>query len=171
MQKLYAGISFLYRDGGYNSTVFEIRLKQRVRGGCLQRALTVSIARYPYLTQKLVERNGDFYLEKDDIGMTAQPTSRLARLGSMATGYHLVEVSYSDETIRVAFHHALCDGHGIKPFIETLLYYYFCFADSRTYDDAGIRLAGQPLLEGETTVILSTAASFPWTDRRLRPPL
>ena len=150
MEKLHAGISFLYRDGGYNSTVFEVRLKTRVRGDCLQRALTTAITRYPYLAQKLVERNGDFYLEQDFNGMVARPSAKLNRLGSMATGYHLIDVTFTGNNVRVAFHHALCDGRGIKPFVETLLYYYFCFVDNKTYDHTGIRLAGEPLLENET---------------------
>lgn len=151
MEKLHAGISFLYRDGGYNSTVFEIRLKKKARGDYLQRALTSAIVRYPYLTRKLVERNGDFYLEEDLNGLVARPTSKLNRLGSMATGYHLIDVTFSGCFIRIAFHHALCDGRGIKPFVETLLYYYFCYTDNTAYDSTGIRLAGQPLLDGETT--------------------
>ena len=52
--------------------------------------------------------------------------------------------------ICVSFHHALCDGRGIKPFVETLIYYYCSLRYNQKLDSTGIRLAGEPLLEGET---------------------
>ena len=51
---------------------------------------------------------------------------------------------------RQAFHHALCDGRGIKPFVETLIYYYCQLRYKTAGCPEGVRLAGEPLLEGET---------------------
>jgi len=102
------------------------------------------------MAKKLVEKHGDFYLEENPFTMTVIKTKKLRRLGSMSTGYHLVDITYWNNVIYIAFHHALCDGRGIKPFMETMIYYYCCFRYNRKFDSSGIRLAGEALLPGET---------------------
>jgi hypothetical protein len=68
----------------------------------------------------------------------------------MSAGYHLVDITYTENKIRIAFYHSICDGRGIKPFVETLIYYYCCDRYQKNFDSTGIRLAGEPLLPGET---------------------
>jgi hypothetical protein len=150
MDKIRSGQSFLYRENGLNSTVFDIRMKNSIRGDYLQRALSTTLQRFPYMASKLVEKDGNFYLEECLNSMNVVKTKKLRRLGSMSTGYHLVDVTYFDNKICIAFHHALCDGRGIKPFLETLVYYYCCLRYNRKFDSSGIRLAGEPLFPGET---------------------
>jgi hypothetical protein len=65
-------------------------------------------------------------------------------------GHHLIDVTYTGNSIRVAFHHALVDGRGIKPFLETLIYYYSTLRYTVDVATAGVRLAGEPLLPGKT---------------------
>ena len=55
MKQIRSGQSFLYRTNGYDSTVVEIRMHDKVTGSYLQVALTNTARRFPYLTQKLVE--------------------------------------------------------------------------------------------------------------------
>lgn len=94
MEKIRSGQSFLYRENGLNSTVLDIRMKSKLRGDYLQRALTTTLRRYPYMTNKLVEKDGDFYLEDSQISMNVVKTDHLRQLGSMSAGYHLVDVTY-----------------------------------------------------------------------------
>jgi Uncharacterized protein containing a NRPS condensation (elongation) domain len=150
MEKIRSGQTFLYRENGLNSTVLDIRMKSKIRGDILQRALTQTLQRYPYMTSKLVEKNGDFYLEESQIQMNVQKTEALRTLGSASTGYHLIDVTYWDRKIFISFHHALCDGRGIKPFLETLVYYYCCLRYNKTLDSTGVRLLEEPLLPDET---------------------
>ena len=151
MNKIRSGQAYLYREGGIRSTVFEIQMKCKVRGDLLRRALEKSLLRYPYLKSKLVEKNGDFYITDNQLSVAFAKTEKYRSLGSVSVNYHLIDVTYSCNKIRVAFHHALCDGKGIKPFLETLIYYYCCLKYNRTFESKGIRLAGEPLLTGETT--------------------
>ncbi len=150
MEKIRSGQSFLYREEGYTSTVIDVRMKDKVRGDYLNRALDQALQRYPYFKAKLVEKEGEFYFEMDNISMTAVKTDKSRVLGSMSTGYHLLDVTFTANKICVSFHHALCDGRGIKPFVETLIYYYCSLRYNQKLDSTGIRLAGEPLLEGET---------------------
>ena len=150
MKQIRSGQSFLYRTNGYDSTVVEIRMHDKVTGSYLQVALTNTARRFPYLTQKLVEKGGAYYLHRDDNSMVAVKTDKFRTLGSMATGYHLLDVTYIGNCIRVAFHHGLCDGRGVMPFIETLLYDYCCQKYHKKFSSEGIRLPGEPIPEKET---------------------
>lgn len=156
MKQIRSGQSFLYRTNGYDSTVIEIRMKDKVAGSYLQVALTDTVKRFPYLTDKMVEKNGMYYLHRDDNSMVAVKTDRFRTLGSMETGYHLLDVTYTGKNIRVAFHHGLCDGKGIQPFIETLLYYYCCQKYHKKFSSDGIRLAGEEIKKEETLEPFST---------------
>jgi hypothetical protein len=150
MDKILSGQAFLYRAEGLPNTVIEVKMKQNVRGDFLRRALDTAASRYPYLCRKFVEKDGDFYLQDDMNYLALNRTEKFRRLGSMSTGYHLLDVTYCAGIIRVSWHHALCDGRGIKPFVETLIYYYCCLKYNKSFGSGGIRLAGEPLLPGET---------------------
>lgn len=156
MKQIRSGQSFLYRTDGYDSTVIEIRMKDKVTGSYLQVALTNTAKRFPYLTDKLVEKGGSYFLHRDDNSMVAVKTNKFRTLGSMSTGYHLLDVTYTGNLIRVAFHHGLCDGRGVQPFVETLLYDYCCQKYHKKFSAEGIRLAGEPIPPEETMEPFST---------------
>ena len=150
-EKIRSGQAYLYQRSGMESEVMEIRFNKRVSGSFLNSALALAMKRYPYLNTKLVELDGDFYIVKNEMGLTAKSTKKLPKLGHISCGYHLVDVCYHDKTVYVSWHHALCDGKGIKPFVETLIYYY-CRQKYKSRASAdGIRLADAPLLPGENT--------------------
>ena len=123
-EKNRAGQSYLYKKEGMESEVFEVRFHDRVEGSALNQALIKAIKRYPYFNTKFVEKNGDFYIVQNPVGMTAKNTKKLARLGGVHAKKNLIDVTYYGKSVYISFHHALCDGRGIKPFIETLIYYY-----------------------------------------------
>ncbi len=149
MRKIISGQSFLYRKNGYHSTIIEVIMKDRVRGDYLQMALSLSLQRFPYLSDKLVEKKGSYYLCEDLNSMTINSTKKLRTLGSMQTGYHLLDVTYTGKNIRVAFHHGLCDGRGIKPFVETLIYYYCTLKYKKQFDTTGIHTVEEKISENE----------------------
>ncbi len=149
-EKIRSGQSYLYKRCGMESEVLEIRFRSRVFGAQLNQALLIAIKRYPYFNTRLVEKDGDFYIVQNEQGLTAKRTKKLARLGHISCGYHLIDVTYFDDSVYISFHHALCDGRGIMPFVETLVYYYCVQRYGSTPAPEGIRLAGEPLLPGET---------------------
>ena len=81
MEKIQSGQAFLYRESGLNGTVFDIRMKNKIRGDYLQMALTSTLQRFPYMGSKLVEKNGDFYLEESVISMNVAKTTKLRQWG------------------------------------------------------------------------------------------
>ncbi|HIT58856.1 MAG TPA: hypothetical protein IAC39_03995 [Candidatus Faeciplasma pullistercoris] len=149
-EKIRSGQSYLYKKYGMESEVIEVRFKQKVSGSFLNQALLQTCRRYPYINTKLIEKNGDFYIVQNEQSMIARRTKQLVRLGHISCGYHLVDITYYDDSIFVSFHHALCDGRGIMPFIETLIYYYCNLKYGSKKPPEGVRLAEDPLLPGET---------------------
>lgn len=149
-EKIRSGQSYLYKKRGMESEVIEVKLKKKVTGTYLSQALLETMKRYPYFNTKLIERDGDFYIVQNTNSLVPRKTNKLPKLGHISCGYHLVDVTYFDYSIYVSFHHALCDGRGIKPFIETLIYYYCKLKYKNNEIIEGIRLANSPLLEGET---------------------
>lgn len=150
MKKIRSGQAFLYRKNGMQSTVIDVRMRDKVCGTSLKKALDTSILRYPYLKSRMVERDGDIYLVDNSMKFIVKETSKLHSLGSAEVNYHLIDITYTANKICIAFHHGLCDGRGIKPFVETLIYYYCAYKYETIFKASGIRLAGEDLLEGET---------------------
>ncbi len=151
LEKIRSGQAYLYQKNGMESEVMEITFNKKVSGSFLNQALLKAIKRYPYLNTKLVELDGDFYIIQNEMALMSRKTEKLAKLGHISCGYHLVDVTYFDKTVYVSWHHALCDGKGIKPFVETLIYYYCQLRYKSKASAENIRLADSPLLIGETT--------------------
>lgn len=149
-EKIRSGQSYLYKQRGMESEVIEVKFKKNVWGSSLNQALSETLKRFPYFNTKLLELDGDFYIVSNESSMIAKKTDKLYKLGSIAINYHLLDVTYYDKSVYISFHHALCDGRGIKPFVETLIYYYCKFQYNSNKKIDGIRLADEPLLEGET---------------------
>ncbi|MDE7185754.1 MAG: hypothetical protein K2O40_15125 [Lachnospiraceae bacterium] len=151
LEKIRSGQTYLYQKDGVESEVMEIRFQKKVRDSILGQALTETMKRYPYLNTKLIELDGDFYIVKNDIQLTPRKTRTLAKLGHASCGHHLIDIAFYDKTIFVSWHHALCDGKGIKPFVETLIYYYCRLRYRSLARSEGIRLSDSDLLPGEST--------------------
>ena len=148
-EKIRAGQSYLYKSAGMESEVIEVRFRDKVSGSWLNQALLLAVKRFPYINTKLIEKDGDFYIVQNDISLVAKRTKKLHCLGDISCGYHLVDLTYYDYSVYISFHHALCDGRGIKPFVETLIYYYCSLRYHLHSRPDGVHLAGEPLLPGE----------------------
>lgn len=149
-ERIRSGQSYLYKLQGMESEVIEIRFDKKVWGSMLNLALTETMKRYPYFNTKLIEKNGDFFIVQNENPLIARKTEKLHNLGATNVGKHLIDITYNDKSVFVSFHHALCDGRGIKPFIETLIYYYCSYKYNNTERIDGIRYSDSKLLDGET---------------------
>lgn len=150
LEKIRSGQAYLYQKNGMGSEVLEITFYKKISGSLLNQALREAIKRYPYFNTKLVELDGDFYIIQNEMALMAKKTQTLAKLGHISCGYHLVDITYYDKTVYISWHHALCDGKGIKPFVETLVYYYCQLKYKSQATSDGIRLSDSPLLPNET---------------------
>ena len=83
--------------------------------------------------------------------MNIKDTKELRSLGSRDVNRHLFDVTFHNTTMYLSFHHALCDGGGFKPFLESLLYYYCSYRYKKDEKIPGIRLSEDALLEKEAS--------------------
>ena len=149
-EKIRSGQSYLYKKQGMESEVIEVRLNKNVWGGYLSSSVTETIKRYPYFNTKLIEKDGDFYIVQNNTAIVPHKTQKLVSLGGIECNYHLIDITYYKKSIFISFHHALCDGKGIKPFVESLIWYYCYFAYNQKNKIDGIRYSDEPLKENET---------------------
>lgn len=149
-EKVRAGQSYLYKSRGMESEVIELRFKEKVSGSFLNQALNMSNRRYPYMNTSMIELDGDFYIVQNPNSMVARRSQELKPLGGVGCGGHLVDITYCDRSVYFSFHHALCDGRGIKPYIETIVYYYCKLKYNVNEPPEGVRLSDDPMLPGET---------------------
>lgn len=150
--RIRSGESFLYRKEGTESQVFELRMRDKVAHYALQRAFRKALKRYPYFNSSFKVRGESIYLVRNKVKPAVERRKHLRPLGSMASQRNLLDVTFHDKSIFVAFHHGMCDGRGIMPFIKTLMYYYL----RRVYklhelNIPDVRLAGEEMLHGETS--------------------
>ena len=149
--KIRAGETFLYRKGGTESQVFEIRMKSNVHQACLTRAAKMAYRRYPYFKSRFKVEDGNVYLCENIFSPPPARAKRLRPLGGSTTNRNLVDITFFKSTIYISFHHAMCDGRGIMKFIKTLMFYYLNLRYS--YNNIripGVMLYGEGFLKGET---------------------
>ena len=125
--KIRAGETFLYREEGTESQVFEIRMKNNVNQFCITKAAKLAYKRYPYFKSRFKTIEGSVYLCENVVSPTPARIRKLRPLGGSTTANNLLDITFYKNRIFISFHHAMCDGRGIMQFIKTLLYYYLNF--------------------------------------------
>jgi NRPS condensation-like uncharacterized protein len=61
----------------------------------------------------------------------------------------MLDLTWDGNKTWFSMFHGFCDGQGISAFLETVLYYYYCLKDGKTYEPNGIRTDASPMDEGE----------------------
>ena len=144
----FSGALNCYRTTPHRTYVVDVHISTDVNGGILQEAVNDVIERAPYFTDALVEREGDFFYAKNPLPMEVTEGG-LRAVGGPETNWHNLDVTYEGNVMSFSMFHALCDGLGLNLFIESVLNRYFCRKDGIDYPADGLRVPGQPTLEGE----------------------
>lgn len=122
--KIRSGESFLYRKEGTESQVFELRMRDKVSHFALQNACRKALKRFPYFNSSFKIKGESIYLVRNKVKPAVERRRHLRPLGGARTQKNMLDITFYDKSIFVAFHHGMCDGRGIMPFIKTLMYYY-----------------------------------------------
>ena len=146
----FSGVHNCYRTPPHRTYVVDVHISTDVRGDILQEAVNDVIERAPYFADALVERDGDFFYAKNPLPMEVAEGG-LRAVGGPETNWHNLDVTYEGNVMSFSMFHALCDGLGLNLFIESVLNRYFCRKDGIDYPADGLRVPGQPVLEGEET--------------------
>ncbi len=132
-----------------NAFSVRVTLKNPIEPEPLRRAVDKAMERYPYFSVRLAVRGEELVLEDNPLPVAIVKGPVPARLNTAAANYHLVGVSYERTSVVFGAFHALTDGAGAFPWIKTVLYYYLCETEGRQLDQAGVRLAGEDIPQGE----------------------
>lgn len=148
--KIRAGETFLYREEGTESQVFEIRMKNNVNHHCIVRAAKLAYRRYPYFKSRFKTIDGNVFLCENAVSPPPAQIRKLRPLGGSSTSNNLLDITFHKNRIFISFHHAMCDGRGIMQFIKTLLFYYLNLRyPHNNVQIPGVRLIGEGFLKNE----------------------
>lgn len=145
-----SGVHNCFRTTPHRTYVVDVHISTDVHGGILQEAVNDVIERAPYFADALVERDGDFFYARNPLPMEVAEGG-LRAVGGPKTNWHCLDVTYEGNVMSFSMFHAFCDGLGLNMFIESVLNRYFCRKDGVDYPADGLRVPGQPALEGEET--------------------
>ena len=128
----------------------EVCHREEINEDLLQQALDRTIQRMPYLSDTLVvEETGKVWYAENPLPMLAAHPAEIRRVGGRETNYHMLDLTWDGNMTWFSMFHGFCDGQGVSAFLETVLYYYYCLKDGKTYAPNGIRTDASPMAEGE----------------------
>ena len=153
---LINGIEEIYKPNYFiaNETVSHViritaEMKEPVNARALQKAADAALCRYSYFKVKAEVEGGEYINAANDLPFEVTEGIRRIRLLSAENHYYPLAIQYEDRTIALDISHMLTDGHGLIPFLKTLLLYYAEFLTGKTLASPGINRVETPLFEDE----------------------
>ena len=147
--RLRSGTLYYYAEVAARALIARFTMRDTVDGDALNRAVTETVKRHPYITRCLREQNGCFYLADNDNPLPVLNTDEDLVLGGEMAGGHLYGITWYGQRLNLHFYHGLIDGMAAQRVMETLLYYYFSIKNNRQYDPDGIWINDGTVYEGQ----------------------
>lgn len=132
-----------------NQNLFRIsmELNENINPKILQKALNLTIKRFPSFSVKLMKGVFWYYFEHSDNIPVVQEESDI--IMQKITPYNCngfcFRVTYYQNRITIEFYHVLCDGAGALNFMKSLLYSYFTILDYPVTSDSKILTVDTPI--------------------------
>ncbi|MER1994561.1 MAG: hypothetical protein ABS897_11040, partial [Eubacteriales bacterium] len=127
-----------------------LTLKDPVDGEILRSAVDALRTRFPYFYVRAASGKKNAAIVPNDMPMTIRNTWDPVSFNTEAANFHLAAWKYEGRRLAFEISHALTDGAGVLPYVQSALYLYLSKATGRFFDPAGFRLPGQPIPESET---------------------
>ena len=150
MREYYEPVLDLSDPEHHNTMGAFLTLKDPVDGEILRRAVEALRVRFPYFYVRAATGGGDAVIVPNDLPMTVRNTWEPISLNTEAANFHLAAWKYEGRRLAFEISHALTDGAGALPYVQSALYLYLSWATGSSFDPAGFRLPGQPIPESET---------------------
>lgn len=132
-----------------NFEQMKYEMDREIRTDSLQKALDTAILRYPYFKVKLVRKGEELLLVDNDAPLLVYDDADSPTLETEKNNEYLFRVSAKGNVISLCFCHAIADGRGVMPFYQTVLHYYWLYAEGEDSHAAGVRLSGDVIPEEE----------------------
>lgn len=133
---------------------FTIRVQITMKDAVDERILTDTarhaFKRYPYFAKQWI-RTGESYVFIDNNRplKVYERTEETWPLNSEQVNYHLASIDYSGNDICFNLSHILAGAFGMLEWVRTTLYYYISEKYKTKLRVDGVKLVGEPMLEGE----------------------
>ena len=135
-----------------------VRLKENVTKECLEKAVQISMQRYPYhsIEVKAKDDDGNYCIEHNDRHVVVTKAQAAVKLLSKAANYHMHVICYKGHNIFFDVHKAFAEPVMYMKFVKTVIYYYLIEKYHCDLNTVGIRLADSRLHAGECDDPLNT---------------
>ena len=146
--RLRSGTLYYYAEVAARALIAKFVLRDSIDGDALNRAVSETVKRHPYITRSLREQNGCFYLVDNANPLPVLNTDEDLVLGGKKAGGHLYGITWHEHCLNLYFYHGLIDGMAAQRVMETLFYYYFSYKNGRQYDPDGIWINDGTVYDG-----------------------
>lgn len=128
-----------------------VRLKENVSRECLEKAVQISMKRYPYysIEVKVKDDDGNYSIEHNDRPVVVAESTDFVKLLSKEANYHMHVICYKGHNIFFDVHKAFAEPVMYMKFVKTVIYYYLIEKYHCDLNTVGIRLADSRLHVGE----------------------
>lgn len=150
MREFYEPVLNLSEPEHHNTMGAILSLKEPVDGAILRWAVEALRMRFPYFYVRAACRGKDPVTVPNDLPMMIRNSWEPVSFNTEAANFHLAAWKYEGRRLAFEISHALTDGTGVLPYVQSVLYLYLSKATGSTFDPAGFRLPGQPIPESET---------------------
>ena len=133
------GLLEMEKQRGLHGTI-EVTMDHNVSEEVLRQALTETLEVYPLVNCSLILKDNMAYYVQNDKPVVILNQKNGIVPGSEKLNGHFYYVNYYENRITVSISHAVTDGRGFLEFIKTLIYYYCCYYDQKSYDPDGVRI-------------------------------
>ena len=127
-----------------------VSLNDPVDGEILRSVIEELRVRFPYFYVRAACEGSDVITVPNVLPMTVRNTWEPIRLNSKESNYHLAAWKYADQRLAFEIPHALTDGAGVLPYVQSAMFLYLSRSTGKTFDPAGFRLPGDVIPESET---------------------
>ena len=147
MQNFFCDTLDYYCLSGKVSKSFRyiIKMKEDIDGALLEKALNITMTRYPYLKKRIISDEKGYRLADNDLPLVVKESDKPMTLCGSESNYHLFALTYYGKDIFFNNVHAIFDGRGRGPVLHTLMYYYCSMRYNEEVDMPGVWLAGTPV--------------------------
>ena len=122
-----------------------VKMKEKIDGEVLRKALDITMTRYPYLKKRIVADEKGYTLVDNDLPLVVKESDEPMVLCGQEANYHLFALTYYETTIFFNNVHAIFDGRGRGPVLHTLMYYYCKMRYNEEVDMPGVWLTDTPI--------------------------
>lgn len=146
-EPLYSQAVWYYNTSEAGTSVirYEIDFDEDIDGKLLEKAVELTMKRYPYFKKEIVKKGERYFTRQNDAPIVVLHTDGPVQLCSEQTNYQQLAFAYWNNCLYFINTHSLMDGKGRFMILHTLIYYYCSFYYGEDVEMKDVQLADSPI--------------------------